>query len=109
MLDKIKNGLKYAKNYLETAKTIADLVSKSLNQQNNQKRGDEGINHDEASKHRDSGNLASAFFRLLGLDSPKIAAIAVNSAIFLAQMVCVEYYYLQALNTSFNDFIIDAD
>ncbi|EFN81215.1 hypothetical protein EAI_00925 [Harpegnathos saltator] len=88
VLDKIKTGLKYASNYLETAKDIADLVSKSLGQDKQnlkQKRGEDG--DDEVKQPFGPTNLVSAFFRLIGLDSPKIAAIAVNSIIFLAQMI----------------------
>ena len=94
MLDKIKSGLKYAKNYLETAKEIADLVSQSLKQIKHNKRGDD---YDTAGykknripvKDSEANNLVSGFFRLLGLDSPRIAAIAVNSVVFIAQMVSV--------------------
>lgn len=92
MLEKLKNGLKYARNYLETAKEIADLVANSWKQQdNNKKRGDEYVKNDKMPKENYSDNLTSAFFRLLGLESPKIAAITVNSAIFLAQLV---HFYL---------------
>ncbi|KAK0081980.1 hypothetical protein PV326_007399 [Microctonus aethiopoides] len=88
VLEKLKNGLKYARNYLETAKEIADLVANSWKQQdNNKKRGDEYVKNDKIPKGNYSDNLTSAFFRLLGLDSPKIAAITVNSAIFLAQLI----------------------
>nr|XP_031838544.1 uncharacterized protein LOC116429583 [Nomia melanderi] len=31
--------------------------------------------------------MMSAFFRMIGLDSPKVTAIVVNSVIFLAQMI----------------------
>lgn len=88
VLDKIKTGLHYASNYLETAKDIADLVSKSLGhnkQKQKQKRGEDA--DDEMKQPFGPSNLISAFFRLIGLDSPKVAAIAVNSFIFLAQMV----------------------
>ncbi|KAK0163145.1 hypothetical protein PV327_006853 [Microctonus hyperodae] len=88
VLEKLKNGLKYARNYLETAKEIADLVANSLKQNNNdKKRGDEYVKNDKMPKGNYYDNLTSAFFRLLGLDSPKIAAITVNSAIFLAQLI----------------------
>lgn len=85
--------MQYATNYLETAKDIADLVSKSLGHK--QRRGEDGNN--EAKPPFGPSNLVSAFFRLFGLDSPKIAAIAVNSVIFLAQMVnnlCKKIYVL---------------
>ncbi|XP_012226464.2 uncharacterized protein [Linepithema humile] len=83
VLDKIKSGLQYATNYLETAKDIADLVSKSLGHK--ERRGEDGSN--EAKQPFGPSNLVSAFLRLFGLDSPKVAAIAVNSVIFLAQMI----------------------
>ncbi|KYN27512.1 PREDICTED: uncharacterized protein LOC108757432 [Trachymyrmex cornetzi] len=82
ILDKIKVGLQHASNYLETAKDIADLVSKSLGHK--QKRGENG--NDEKQLFGPS-NFVSAFFRLIGFDSQKIAAIAVNSVVFLAQMI----------------------
>ncbi|KYM97628.1 hypothetical protein ALC62_11923 [Cyphomyrmex costatus] len=82
VLDKIKAGLQYASNYLETAKDIADLVSKSLGHK--QKREKNG--NDEKQPFGPS-NFISAFFRLIGFDSQKIAAIAVNSVVFLAQMI----------------------
>ncbi|XP_011166291.1 uncharacterized protein LOC105200435 [Solenopsis invicta] len=84
VLDKIKAGLQYASNYLETAKDIADLVSKSLGHKPNQKRG-EDRNGDKQSFG--PSNFVSAFFRLIGFDSKKVAAVAVNSVIFLAQMI----------------------
>lgn len=88
VLDKIKVGLQYASNYLETAKDIADLVSKSLGRK--QKRGeDEG--KDETKIPFGPSNLVSSFFRIFGLDSQKVAAIAINSVIFLAQMVNIVY------------------
>lgn len=84
VLDKIKAGLQYASNYLETAKDIADLVSKSLGHKQKQKRGED--ENDEKQPFGPS-NFVSAFFRLIGFDSQKVAAIAVNSVVFLAQMV----------------------
>lgn len=85
VFDKIKEGLRNARNYLNTVKDIANLVSKSLNRKQSQRRGD------DEDKEKPKGNgpvpIISAFFRLLGLDSQKITAITVNSVIFLAQMV----------------------
>ncbi|KAI4498871.1 hypothetical protein M0802_006046 [Mischocyttarus mexicanus] len=89
MLDKIKTGLRYANDYLEIVKDVTNLVSKSLNSENkgSSKRGDPGV--DEPNQNQDFRpvNLITAFFRLIGLDSQKVAAIAVNSVIFLAQMI----------------------
>lgn len=85
VLDKIKTGLRYASNYLERAKDIADLVSESLGHKHAQRRED---GNDEHKEQFIPSNLVSALFRLLGLDSHKVAAIAVNSVIFLAQIVC---------------------
>ncbi|KAL2737892.1 jmjC domain-containing protein 4 isoform X2 [Vespula squamosa] len=87
MFDKIKTGFRYANDYLEIVKDVANLVSQSLNpgKEEASKRGDkEG---DEKNQDFGPTNVISAFFRLLGLDSQKIAAIAVNSVIFLAQMI----------------------
>ncbi|KAL6264159.1 hypothetical protein P5V15_004238 [Pogonomyrmex californicus] len=85
VLDKIKTGLQYASNYLETAKDIADLVSKSLGHKQKQKRGED--ENDQIKQSFGPSNLVSAFFRLIGFDSQKVAAVAVNSVIFLAQMI----------------------
>ncbi|XP_043789881.1 uncharacterized protein LOC122713466 isoform X2 [Apis laboriosa] len=85
VLDKIKTGFEYASNYLETAKDIADLVASSLGGKQKEKRGE-----DEDAKNKGGfgpSTLMSAFFRLFGLDSQKVTAIAVNSVIFLAQMM----------------------
>ncbi|KAK1123103.1 hypothetical protein K0M31_008736 [Melipona bicolor] len=85
VLDKIKTGLEYATSYLETARNIADLVAKSLNGKQEERRGE----NDETREKGNFGpsNVVSAFFRLFGLDSQKVTAIAVNSVIFLAQMI----------------------
>jgi len=93
--------LQYASNYLETAKDIADLVSKSLGGKQKQKRGDD--ENDDAKQPFGPSNLVSAFFHLIGLDSQKVAAIAVNSVIFLAQMVniicnIIKYQYFSYLH-----------
>lgn len=91
MLDKIKTGFEYASNYLETAKDIADLVANSLGSKQKEKRDE-----NEDAKNKASfgpSTLMSAFFRLFGLDSQKVTAIAVNSVIFLAQMV-LSYSYV---------------
>lgn len=86
VLNKIKVGLQYASNYLETAKDIADLVSKSLGGKQKQKRGEDEAK-DETKIPFGPSNFVSSFFQIFGLDSQKIAAIAINSVIFLAQMV----------------------
>ncbi|XP_034942896.1 uncharacterized protein [Chelonus insularis] len=86
LLEKIRNGLKSMKSYLDRVKGIASLVSNTFKRKNDQKPCDDDKNGD-GMKRPESSTLASAFFRLLGLDTPKIAAITVNSAIFLAQMV----------------------
>ncbi|XP_020282699.1 uncharacterized protein LOC109854227 [Pseudomyrmex gracilis] len=86
VLNKIKVGLQYASNYLETAKDIADLVSKSLGGKQKQKRGEDEAK-DETKIPFGPSNFVSSFFQIFGLDSQKIAAIAINSVIFLAQMI----------------------
>lgn len=106
VLDKIKTGLQYASNYLETAKDIADLVSKSLGRKQKQKHGDD---ENDAKQPFGPSNLVSAFFQLIGLDSQKVAAIAVNSVIFLAQMVIL--YAILSTSTfhiyiKFNMFLV---
>ncbi|XP_076763035.1 uncharacterized protein LOC143430577 [Xylocopa sonorina] len=85
VLRKIKAGLEYATNYLETAKDIADLVAQSLGHKQTERRGETGDTKNKG--NFGPSNLVSAFFRLFGLDSQKVTAIAVNSVIFLAQMI----------------------
>ncbi|XP_076171605.1 uncharacterized protein LOC143148809 [Ptiloglossa arizonensis] len=85
VLDKIKAGLEYATNYLETAKDIADLVAMSLGRKKTDKQRGENDTKEKGSFL--PSDLVSAFFRLVGLDSQKATAIAVNSVIFLAQMI----------------------
>ncbi|XP_014209315.1 uncharacterized protein LOC106639985 [Copidosoma floridanum] len=89
VLDKIKAGLQNARNYLETARDIADLVSKSLRSgQTQKKRGDDAnFGDNQYNKPFEPTNLVSTFFRLLGLDSKKVTAVAINSFIFFAQMI----------------------
>lgn len=72
-----------AGNYFNIAKDVANLVSQSLGKQNSQKKTEEEKNETSSTK----STLVDGFFRLLGLDSHKIIAIAVNSVIFLAQLV----------------------
>ncbi|XP_012278855.1 uncharacterized protein LOC105698838 [Orussus abietinus] len=83
VVENIKAGIRYARSYLETAKEIADLVSRSLGHGN--RRNDK--REPDPSTKFGTGNLVSGFFRLLGVDSTKIGAIVVNSAIFLAQLI----------------------
>ncbi|XP_076284596.1 uncharacterized protein LOC143211057 [Lasioglossum baleicum] len=84
VLDKIKAGLEYATNYLETAKDIADLVARSLGKKQKERRGEDEQNEKGGFV---PSNVMSAFFRMIGLDSQKVTAIVVNSVIFLAQMI----------------------
>ncbi|XP_033231951.1 uncharacterized protein LOC117182943 [Belonocnema kinseyi] len=90
VFDKIKEGLRNAQNYFKTAKDIADLVAKSLNRKGTQKKGDDGEDGNDGKKSKrafGAFTFVSTFFRLLGLDTQKITAIAVNSVIFLAQLI----------------------
>lgn len=69
---------------LNTAQGVAHLVSSSLLTTRPQwlREGtDVGLQH----------GLFSGFFRLLGLDSTKLGAIALNAIIFIAQLVSVRY------------------
>ncbi|KAJ8667000.1 hypothetical protein QAD02_008662 [Eretmocerus hayati] len=91
VFEKIRAGLQNAKNYLETAKNIADLVSNSLNKNKYQSYKMRGDNDDFADSPRkdtfEPKNLISSFFRLMGLDSGKVTAITVNGFVFLAQLI----------------------
>ncbi|KAF7992386.1 hypothetical protein HCN44_001711 [Aphidius gifuensis] len=109
MLAKIKNGLQTAKNYLDTAKDIADLVSTSLGHNKHHEHGDRDNKNDKLSKRLGNGNITSAFFRLLGLDTPRIAAIAINSAIFLTQMISSLFNIQQKTDKSKEKRSMDSD
>ncbi|XP_011495044.1 PREDICTED: uncharacterized protein LOC105359971 [Ceratosolen solmsi marchali] len=89
MFDKIKAGLQNAKNYLETARDIADLVSESLRlKETENKRGaNADFTNEQGNKPFELTNLMSTFFRFLGLDTKKITAVTINSFIFFAQMI----------------------
>lgn len=76
-------------------------MSKSLGHgKTSEKRGDDGLKTERVRKDSETANLISGFFRLLGLESPRIAAIAVNSVIFLAQMV---RFYTRRFPNSLSD------
>ncbi|KAK2582480.1 hypothetical protein KPH14_004784 [Odynerus spinipes] len=109
VFDKIKAGFRYANDYLETVKEVANLVAKSLNpkRKESQNRGDRAGDHTD----RDFGtsNIVSAFFRLLGLDSQKVAAITVNSAIFLAQMISSLFELPAVKNDKFDQATDDVE
>jgi len=92
VLDKIKAGLQYASDYLETAKDIADLVARSLGHKQKQKYKPGQDGGDETKQSFGPSNLVSAFFRLIGFDSQKIVAITINSVVFLAQMVTTRWF-----------------
>ncbi|XP_046624959.1 uncharacterized protein LOC124307379 isoform X2 [Neodiprion virginianus] len=104
VLDTIKSGLEYASSYIDIAKDIADLVATSLGHEK-RNRGDNGSDQPSenfAGKKKYFGNqgLVAAFFKLLGLDPTKINAIAVNSAIFLAQMISTAFNLKSKLDRS---------
>lgn len=62
---------------LDKASEIAELVSEAFGKTNtHSKKGDEG-----------QQNIFSGFLRILGFDTKKIGAIAVNAIIFVAQLV----------------------
>jgi hypothetical protein len=80
---KFREGLNMAGKFLglNTAQGVAHLVSSSLLKAQPQwlrEGSDIGLQH---------GGLFSGFFRLLGLDSSKLGAIALNAIIFIAQLV----------------------
>lgn len=86
MVTKFREGLNMAGKFLglNTAQGVAHLVSSSLlttRPQWPREGTDVGLQH----------GLFSGFFRLLGLDSTKLGAIALNVIIFIAQLVSVTY------------------
>jgi hypothetical protein len=71
---------------LNTAQGVAHLVSSSLLKARPQwlrEGSDISFQH----------GLFSGFFRLLGLDSTKLGAIALNAIIFIAQLVSIRHKY----------------
>lgn len=86
VVTKFREGLNMAGKFLglNTAQGVAHLVSSSLlttRPQWPREETDGGLQH----------GLFSGFFRLLGLDSTKLGAIALNVIIFIAQLVSVTY------------------
>jgi hypothetical protein len=86
MVAKFREGLDMAGKFLglNTAQGVAHLVSSSLLKARPQwlREGpDIGLQH----------GLFSGFFRLLGLDSTKLGAIALNAIIFIAQLVSMQH------------------
>lgn len=79
MFGKIKTGLRMAGKLLglDTAKGVAELVSDAFGK-NDHRKGD---------NEEHGGNIFSGFLRMLGFDAKKIGAIAVNSMVFVAQLV----------------------
>ena len=86
VVTKFREGLNMAGKFLglNTAQGVAHLVSSSLLTtlpQWPREETDGGLQH----------GLFSGFFRLLGLDSTKLGAIALNVIIFIAQLVSITY------------------
>lgn len=75
---KLKTGLHLAGKLLgfDESSGVAQLVSQAFGK--SPKRKDE-FNRD---------NIFSGFLRILGFDTKRIGAIAVNAVIFVAQLVC---------------------
>ncbi|KAK9870011.1 hypothetical protein WA026_006106 [Henosepilachna vigintioctopunctata] len=78
MFGKLKSGLEMAGKWLglDRSRGVANLVSEAFGKINNRK-GD----------YEESGNIFSGFLRMLGFDAKKIGAIAVNSIVFIAQLI----------------------
>ncbi|KAL7298928.1 hypothetical protein TKK_0008031 [Trichogramma kaykai] len=89
VLDKLKTGFLNAKSYLETARDIADLVSKSLNSKKTLNQRGDTADFDEKPKAEsfEPADVISTIFKLLGLDPRKITAVAVNSIIYFVQLI----------------------
>lgn len=77
---KLKSGLKLAGKLLgfDAASEVAKLVTESFAKPKPSRKGDNA---------QSSSGIFTGFFRLLGLESTKIGAIAVNALVFLAQLV----------------------
>lgn len=75
---KLKSGLKLAGKLLgfDAASEVAKLVTESFAKPS--RKGD---------NTQSTSGIFTGFFRLLGLESTKIGAIAVNALVFLAQLV----------------------
>ncbi|KAJ3657921.1 hypothetical protein Zmor_009697 [Zophobas morio] len=75
---KLKSGFQLAGKLLgiDEANGVAQLVSEAFGKSHKKGDGAEG-----------TGNIFSGFLRILGFDSKKIGAIAVNAIIFVAQLI----------------------
>ncbi|XP_044749118.1 uncharacterized protein LOC123309884 [Coccinella septempunctata] len=80
MFGKIRSGLEMAGKFLglDTAKGVAELVSNAFGKNDHRK---------EDNEEGAGGNIFSGFLRMLGFDARRIGAIAVNSIVFIAQLI----------------------
>lgn len=86
MIDTIIATVNHARTYFDVAKEVTNLVSESLNFKTKDRTDMKSFqpeNDHSFLKH----SFVDGFFRMLKLDSSKVIAIAVNSVIFLAQLV----------------------
>lgn len=82
VMGKIKAGFEIAGKFLgiDQTNTLAQMVSQTFREKASEKssKGPTGDN-----------SIFSGFLRLLGLDTKKLSAIAVNAIIFVAQLVSI--------------------
>lgn len=78
---KIKSSFQYAGKLLglDESNSVTKLVSEAFSK-SSKKMADDNNNNN-------NNNIFSGFLRILGLDTKKISAIAVNAIIFVAQLV----------------------
>lgn len=83
---RLNSGLQLAGKMLglDNAKGVAQLVSQAFGKAS--RKGDEGSGEQ---------NVFSGFLRILGFDSKKIGAVAVNSIILVAQLVRMSSLFLK--------------
>lgn len=77
VVNKIKSGIQFAGKLLglDEVNKVAKLVADNFHKAARNKQDDRG------------NAIFSGFFRILGLNTKKISAIAVNAIIFVAQLV----------------------
>lgn len=87
LVDNIHSGIRFAGKILgiDTAADVAELVSKAFSKNLLRNKNNETPKSEQ--KKEQPNNLLGGLFRLMGLEGPKLGALAINGIIFIAQMI----------------------
>jgi hypothetical protein len=78
---------------VDMADRVASLVSNSLGQDNGQKQKQQKHQQQQQQQQSQGPGLFGGFMRLLGLDSTRLGAIAVNAFIYISEMARPKFYF----------------